>query len=84
MTSHNITYNTDEIEAYYSTTRISWDQFYPSEQKIFCTSDFHSGLSVLDIGCGCGGLGLALKERFAISDYTGVDISVQAINTEKI
>ena len=83
MTTKNITYNTEEIENYYSSNRISWNQFYPSEQKIFCDADLHADLTVLDIGCGCGGLGLALKERFAITEYTGIDISFQAIATAK-
>jgi SAM-dependent methyltransferase len=34
--------------------------------------------TVLDIGCGCGGLGLALRERFGVTAYTGVEINRQA------
>ena len=83
MNTRNITYQSKEIETYYSNNRITWEQFYPSEQKIFCDCKLHSGLSVLDIGCGCGGLGLALKERFLVTQYTGVDISSQAIDTAK-
>ena len=37
-----------------------------------------NGTRVLDIGCGCGGLGLALKERFELTGYTGVEISRKA------
>jgi tRNA1(Val) A37 N6-methylase TrmN6 len=29
----------------------------------------------LDIGCGCGGLGLALREKFQVTEYTGVEIN---------
>ena len=35
--------------------------------------------SVLDVGCGCGGLGLALAERFGVSRYTGVEINAAAV-----
>lgn len=36
---------------------------------------------VLDIGCGCAGLGLALKERFGVMRYTGVEINEKAAKT---
>ena len=39
---------------------------------------------VLDLGCACGGLGLALKEKFQIKDYTGIEINYQAWKTAKI
>ena len=84
MISHNIIYTASEIEHYYSNNRIKWSQFYPSEQNIFDSCGIKQGDSVLDIGCGCGGLGLALKERFFITDYTGIDISEQAVITGSI
>jgi SAM-dependent methyltransferase len=40
--------------------------------------------SVLDIGCGCGGLGLALRERFGVTSYTGVEINRQAAATAQL
>ena len=40
-----------------------------------------SATKVLDIGCGCGGLGLALAEQFAVRDYTGLEINAQAAAT---
>ena len=55
------------------------DRFYPSERKLFESIGLSSEKAVLDIGCGCGGLGLALNERFGISSYTGVDINSAAI-----
>lgn len=30
---------------------------------------------VLDVGCGCGGLGLALRERFGVDSYEGIEIN---------
>ncbi len=81
MKNRNIKYETQEIEAYYKNNRSKWSDFYPSEQHIFETIDIKNDDKILDIGCGCGGLGNALKERFGISDYTGIDIHEQAIAT---
>ena len=79
----NIVYSTDQIEDYFSKNRITWDDFYKSERDIFDKLFLGKHLSVLDIGCGCGGLGLALKERFGVSKYTGVEINQQATKTAK-
>jgi SAM-dependent methyltransferase len=38
---------------------------------------------VLDLGCGCGGLGLALKEKFGLKDYVGVEINEAATKTAR-
>jgi SAM-dependent methyltransferase len=35
-------------------------------------------ISELYVGCGCGGLGLILSERFGISNYTGIEINADA------
>ena len=75
----NLHYGTDEISNYFSENRISWDQFYPSERKLFETIELSSKDAILDIGCGCGGLGLALNEKFGIFSYTGIDINSSAI-----
>ena len=77
----NINYTTLEIEKYFSTNRIKWHQFYQSEQKIIDQLNIGIDTSILDVGCGCGGLGLALKERFGNILYTGVEINLQAANT---
>lgn len=79
----NIAYSTDQIENYFSKNRISWNDFYKSEQDIFERLSLCSKISVLDIGCGCGGLGLALRDRFGVSNYTGVEINSQAMQTAK-
>jgi len=31
--------------------------------------------SILDIGCGCGGSGLALRDEFGVQKYSGVEIN---------
>ncbi|HEU4780041.1 MAG TPA: class I SAM-dependent methyltransferase [Steroidobacteraceae bacterium] len=74
----NIEYKSPEIEAFYRTHRVRWDQFYESERVIFSALELGAGSAVLDIGCGCGGLGLALREKFGLTRYTGVEINRQA------
>lgn len=71
----NIAYNTGQLARYFSSNRIAWDQFYESERVIIERLQLGEASAVLDVGCGCGGLGLALKERFGVSDYTGVEIN---------
>jgi SAM-dependent methyltransferase len=80
MTQGNIHYKTEAIGQFYKTHRTSWDQFYKSEKIVFSRLSLGASTRVLDIGCGCGGLGLALKERYGLTDYTGVDINPQAIH----
>lgn len=74
----NIRYQSAEIAAFFAASRISWSQFYESERAMFERIAPASSWRVLDIGCGCGGLGLALEERFSLSHYTGVEINPQA------
>jgi SAM-dependent methyltransferase len=77
----NITYQTEEIERYFSQNRIVWDDLYDSEKKIIDDLIFNEKSKVLDIGCGCGGLGLILNKRFGIHKYAGVEINELAANT---
>lgn len=79
----NIPYTTPAIEAFYRQHRIRWQQFYESERVVLEELDLGAASSVLDIGCGCGGLGLALNERFGVNDYTGVEINAQAAATAR-
>lgn len=79
--SHNIHYHSDNIENFYRSNRKTWDQFYLSERTVLERLDLSTATRVLDIGCGCGGLGLALNERFGVVDYTGVEINTQAAIT---
>jgi SAM-dependent methyltransferase len=73
--SANIAYRTDELARYFSRNRIRWEQFYESERAILGRLGLKAGHSVLDIGCGCGGLGMALQDKFGVTDYTGVEIN---------
>jgi SAM-dependent methyltransferase len=73
--SSNIAYQTDQLVRYFAHNRISWSQFYESERVVIDRLNLDASRTILDIGCGCGGLGLALRERFAITDYTGVEIN---------
>jgi SAM-dependent methyltransferase len=73
--SRNIAYQTDELVRYFSRNRITWSQFYESERLILDELSLDEHKAVLDIGCGCGGLGLALRERYGVRRYTGVDIN---------
>lgn len=80
----NIRYTADEIEAFYKNHRIRWDQFYESERVMMERLGMNAGSSVLDIGCGCAGLGLALKERFGTTAYTGVEINSRAAESGRV
>ena len=80
----NIEYLSEQISEYYQNNRMSYDDFYPSE-KIIIESIFSKdkSLSVLDIGCACGGLGKALSDTFNILHYIGIDINKEAISWAK-
>lgn len=80
MNNKNIRYNSGEIVSYYSKSRTKWNEFYPSERWVFERISMERSLgSILDVGCACGGLGMALNERFSIESYTGVDVNKDAI-----
>ncbi len=59
-------YQAGAIGEFYSRYRVSWGQLYPSERAVFEAMQPGSATRVLDLGCGCGGLGLALSERFGV------------------
>jgi SAM-dependent methyltransferase len=71
----NIEYKSAEIERFYREHRTRWEHFYESERVVFERLGLGETTSVLDIGCGCGGLGLALRERFGVTRYTGIEIN---------
>ncbi|TGK51918.1 class I SAM-dependent methyltransferase [Leptospira kanakyensis] len=81
--SESIKYTSKNIAEFYSKNRIKWDDFYNSEKVIFENSIVDKNISVLDLGCGCGGLGIALMERFGVEDYTGIDIQTEAVELGK-
>jgi SAM-dependent methyltransferase len=74
----NAVYATDQIARYFAKNRVRWAQFYESERVIISRLGINHTDSILDIGCGCGGLGLALDEQFGVHEYTGVEINSQA------
>ncbi len=74
----NIAYRTDQLARYFTTHRVTWDQFYESERVIIGQLQLDRRREILDVGCGCGGLGLALRDRFGVERYTGVEINPQA------
>ncbi|CAN1498466.1 tam Trans-aconitate 2-methyltransferase [Burkholderiaceae bacterium] len=80
----NLIYKTALISEYFTSNRIRWKHFYPSEKKIITNLNLSYKDSVLDLGCGCGGLGLALFEEFEVSSYTGVEINSQAAREAKV
>ena len=76
--NQNIVYETGEIARYFAKNRVTWGQFYESERAIISRLGIARHDTILDIGCGCGGLGLALRDQFAAENYTGVEINRQA------
>jgi SAM-dependent methyltransferase len=74
----NIVYQTDRLARYFAQNRVAWQQFYESERVIIDQLGLDRDDAILDIGCGCGGLGLALRDRFGIENYTGVEINQAA------
>jgi SAM-dependent methyltransferase len=77
----NIQYKSRQIQTYYSCNRSRWEEFYPSERWVFTKLAGSEGFlgAVLDVGCACGGLGVALSQKFQLRSYTGVDIHREAI-----
>jgi len=71
----NIVYKSTQIQSYFSKNRVSLLDFYKSEREVIDGLNLDESITVLDIGCGCGGLGVALRERYGITDYLGVEIN---------
>lgn len=83
LITSSLKYQSPEIERYFRQHRVRWEQFYQSERVMLERIGLAPSAAVLDIGCGCGGLGLALKERFSLKDYTGIEINTAAASTAK-
>lgn len=74
----NIVYQTNELADHFTHNRVTWQQFYESERIIIDQLHLDQHYGILDIGCGCGGLGMALRDQFGIDNYTGVEINASA------
>ena len=74
----NIAYQSPEISQHYAKHRIKWEDFYDSEKFIIEKSGIQNNHEILDIGSGCGGLGLVLKEKFGVNRYTGIEVNQMA------
>ncbi len=74
MKPKNIVYNDQQMADFFETHRISWMQFYPSERALIETLGIQPNSCILDVGCACGGLGGALRERYGITKYCGIDL----------
>jgi len=74
----NIEYKSAGIKEFYASHRTTWGEFYLSERLVMEKMGLCEGTKVLDVGCGCGGLGMALFEKYGVSNYTGVEINRQA------
>ncbi|MBX7136633.1 MAG: class I SAM-dependent methyltransferase [Oligoflexia bacterium] len=77
----NLAYRSENLSSFFSRHRTVWNEFYPSERHVLERLAPSAQSKVLDMGCACGGLGAALKERFSISSYCGVDINPQCIES---
>ncbi len=80
----NIVYQTEELARYFSKHRVTWQQFYASERAVIEHLRLDHGIEILDIGCGCGGLGLALRDQFGVDRYTGVEINASAAEAARL
>ena len=62
--------------------RDKWEDFYPSERWAFAkiVEVKKTFGRILDVGCGMGGLGLAISNRYPVEEYLGVDINDQVIS----
>jgi SAM-dependent methyltransferase len=80
----NLVYQTDQLVRYFARNRVAWSQFYESERVIISRLELNSEQTVLDVGCGCGGLGLALRERYGVKNYTGVEINEAAAEAGRL
>jgi len=79
--NRNIKYKSKELLEIYKHDRQKWDEFYPSERWVFEKIGGNNRVlgDVLDVGCACGGLGVALTQEFMLNSYTGVDINEDAV-----
>lgn len=81
----NIRYKSKGFSKYYSVNRNKWEEFYDSERRVldYVFDKSVSSPSIIDVGCGCGGLGVALSNRYSLSFYKGIDINEENIKYAK-
>ena len=84
MENYNIHYQTPQLAKFYRNHRIAWPDLYESEKKVLTKINFQNNKKLLDIGCGCGGLGLILREKFNFINYTGIEINEESANLAKV
>jgi precorrin-6B methylase 2 len=84
FTSDNIAYQTDQLVRYFAQNRVTWQQFYESERVIIDQLHLDRRHTILDVGCGCGGLGMALRDQYGVGNYTGVEINQLAANAGRM
>lgn len=76
----NKKYESDGLFEMYSVQRNSWEEFYDSERQIMeSTMSGLTDFSVLDAGCGCGGLLKAIQGKFDVKRYLGIDVNEKMI-----
>lgn len=80
---NNLFYKTNNLFNFYSHHRIGWESLYPSEKIVFEHIPIDKEMKVIDLGCACGGLGVAFKDKFGITDYTGIDINGKCITAAR-
>lgn len=66
-----------EVDRLFRVQRLSWSQLYDSERAVLSLLNLDARSRVLDVGNDPGGLGVALHERFGVSDYTAVVTSAE-------
>ncbi|NQT49991.1 aminotransferase class I/II-fold pyridoxal phosphate-dependent enzyme [Candidatus Kuenenbacteria bacterium] len=75
-------YDVPALDNYYSHNRNSWDTMYETERQLFEKLNIENNGQlgkILDVGCACGGLAMALSEKFQIQEYLGIDIGAPMI-----
>lgn len=62
-------------------SKLGFDSFYMSEQKVRLIVDLHlpAVRSILDVGCGDGGMALDFRKYFPQARITGVDIAEESV-----
>lgn len=76
-------WDNESVKKFYSENRSETSQLYKSEKYFLDKIDL-SNISILDIGCACGGFFNIFREMAPSIKYTGVDISKNLIDGAKL